>query len=183
MAATVRAPRGKARAMEALGQSFKGATAAMRRLRGRDTHRPDGLSHAQYQVLFELLRAGELPAGELAAVTDVSPASMTQMLDRLADAGLVERVHSQKDRRSVAARLTDAGLAVCEQRRAAFEPLWREMLAGFTTSELQTAAVVLDQLAEFFERLQQSSENRQYVTAVRSGGATGRAGRAYRRSC
>ena len=42
--------------MEALGRSFKAATAAVRRLRGRDTHRPEALSHAQYQVLFELLR-------------------------------------------------------------------------------------------------------------------------------
>jgi DNA-binding MarR family transcriptional regulator len=83
---------------------------------------------------------------------------MTQMLDRLADAGLVERVRSEKDRRSVAARLTEAGRAVCEERRAALEPLWHEMLADFTASELQTAAAVLDRLTEFFERLGQSFE-------------------------
>jgi len=159
MAASLTPPRGKAQAIQALAQSFKGATAAMRRLRGRDTHRPGALSHAQYQVLFELLRRAELPAGELAAVVDVAPASMTQMLDRLADAGLVERVRSEKDRRSVAARLTDAGRAVCEERRAALEPLWREKLAGFTASELHTAAAVLDQLTELFEQLGQSSEN------------------------
>jgi DNA-binding MarR family transcriptional regulator len=158
MASTVAPPRGKARAMEALAQSFKGATAAMRRLRGRDTHRPGALSHAQYQVLFELLRRGELPAGGLAAVADVSPASMTQMLDRLGDAGLVERVRSETDRRIVGARLTDAGRAVCEERRAALEPLWREMLAEFTASELHTTAAVLDRLAELFERLGQSSD-------------------------
>jgi DNA-binding MarR family transcriptional regulator len=144
--------------MEGLAQSFKAATAAMRRLRGRETHRPDALSHAQYQVLFELLRRGELPAGGLAAVADVSPASMTQMLDRLADAGLVERVPSAKDRRVVGARLTEAGRAVCEERRAALEPLWRDMLAGFTTSELHTAAAVLEQLTALFERLGESSE-------------------------
>jgi DNA-binding MarR family transcriptional regulator len=153
MAASVAPPRGKAQALEELGASFKAATGAMRRLRGRDTHRPDALSHAQYQVLFELLRRGELPAGGLAAVADVSPASMTQMLERLGDAGLVERVRSETDRRVVAARLTDAGRAVCEERRAALEPLWREMLAGFTTSELHTAAAVLEQLTAFFERL------------------------------
>jgi DNA-binding MarR family transcriptional regulator len=158
MAPTVTAPRGKPQAMEDLGHSFRGATAAMRRLRGRDTHRPGGLSHAQYQVLFALLRAGEVPAGELAAMADVSPASMTQMLDRLADAGLVERVRSEQDRRCVAARLTDAGLAVCEERRAAFEPLWREMLTGFTTSELRNAAAVLDRITEFFDRLQDGPE-------------------------
>lgn len=158
MAASTARPRGKAQAMEALGQSFKGAIAAVRRLRGRDTHRPGALSQAQYQVLFEL-RAGELPAGELAAVADVSPASMTQMLDRLADAGLVERVRSEKDRRIVGAQLTAAGRAVCEQRRAALEPLWREMLADFTASELHTAAAVLDRLTELFERLGQSSDD------------------------
>src|SRR5204863_9079495 len=119
--------------------------AAVRRLRGRDTHHPGALSHAQYQVLFELLRRGELPAGGLAASTGVSPASMTQMLDRLADAGLVERVPSTEDRRVVVVRLTDRGQEACEHRRAAMEPLWNEMLAGFTPGELRTAAAVLDQ--------------------------------------
>jgi DNA-binding MarR family transcriptional regulator len=159
MPASVAPPRGKAQAREALAQSFKAATAAMRRLRGRDTHRPGALSHAQYQVLFELLRRGELPAGGLAAVADVSPASMTQMLDRLGDAGLVERVRSDEDRRVVGARLTEAGRAVCEERRAAIEPLWQETLAGFTATELCTTAAVLDGIAELFERLGQSSED------------------------
>jgi DNA-binding MarR family transcriptional regulator len=145
--------------MEALAHAFKRATAASRRMRGRDTHRPEGLSQAQYQVLFELLLRGPLPGGALAAVADVSPASMTQMLDRLADAGLVERVRSETDRRIVGARLTAAGRAVCEERRAALEPLWREMLAGFTASELHTAAAVLDRLTELFDRLGQRSEN------------------------
>jgi DNA-binding MarR family transcriptional regulator len=139
--------------MDALAQSFKGALAAVRRLRGRETHRPGALSQAQYQVLFELLRAGELPAGELAAVADVSPASITQMLDRLAEAGLVQRVRSEQDRRIVVSRLSPAGRTVCEQRRAAIEPLWREMLQGFTASELRTAAAVFDRITELFERL------------------------------
>jgi DNA-binding MarR family transcriptional regulator len=139
--------------MDTLARSFKAAMAAVRRLQGRDTHRPGALSQAQYQVLFELLRAGELPAGELAAVADVSPASMTQMLDRLADGGLVERVRSEQDRRIVVSRLSPAGRAVCEQRRAAIEPLWRDMLQSFTAGELHTAAAVLDRLTELFERL------------------------------
>ena len=144
--------------MEALGQAFKGATAAMRRLRGRDTHHRDALSHAQYQVLFELLRGGELPTGALAAVTEVSAASMTQMLDRLVEADLVVRVRSETDRRVVGVRLTDAGRQACEARRAALEPIWREMLDGFTASELRTASAVLDRLTEFFERLEQANE-------------------------
>lgn len=158
MAAAVTSSRSRAQAMQAVGQSFKGAMAAVRRLRGRDTHRPGALSHAQYQVLFELLRCGALPAGELATVVEVSPASVTQMLDRLADAGLVERVRSEEDRRIVVSRLSAAGRSVCEQRHAALEPLWREMLADFSASELETAAAVLDRLSELFERLAQGDE-------------------------
>jgi DNA-binding MarR family transcriptional regulator len=138
--------------MAAVAHAFKRAAAAARRRRGRDTHRTEGLSHAQYEVLFELLGRGPLPAGALAAVADVSPASMTQMLDRLADSGLVERLRLDTDRRIVEASLTDAGRAACEQRRAALEPLWREMLADFTAEEMQTAAAVLDRLTELFER-------------------------------
>jgi DNA-binding MarR family transcriptional regulator len=144
--------RARAQALEALGQSFRHALAAARRLRGRETHRSGALSQAQYQVLFELL-GGELAASELAAVAEVSPASMTQMLDRLADAGLIERARSHEDRRIVAARLTDAGRAACEQRRAAYEPLWRDALSDFDASELRTAAIVLDRITEMFERL------------------------------
>ncbi len=143
-------------AMEALAQSFKGAFAAVRRLRGREPQRPGELRHAQYQVLFELLRAGEMSSGELATVVDVTPASITEMLDRLADAGLVERLRSEHDRRVVRISLTDAGRALCEERHAQIEPLWHEQLSQYTPDELRTAAAVLDSLGELFERMCES---------------------------
>ena len=37
---------------EQLARSFKAAMAAVRRLRGRETHRPGELSDAQYSLLF-----------------------------------------------------------------------------------------------------------------------------------
>jgi DNA-binding MarR family transcriptional regulator len=127
--------------------------AAVRRLRGRDSHRPGELSFAQYQLLFELARYGELPAGELALCADLAPASVTQMLDQLAVRGLVERVRSERDRRIVVSRLTDAGRERCEQRHARFEPLWREAMSDFSIAELHTATLVLERLSELFERL------------------------------
>jgi DNA-binding MarR family transcriptional regulator len=140
-------------AMEDVGRAFKEASAAVRRLRGRDAHHPCDLSHAQYSVLFELLRRGELPAGELAAVAGVSPASMTEMLDRLADAGLVERSRSDRDRRVVVCRLTGGGRERCEAHRAKVEPLWTEALSAYSVEELAAAAAVLDSLRGLFDRL------------------------------
>jgi hypothetical protein len=62
---------------EQFGHSFKTAMAALRRLRGRETHRPGELSYAQYGLLFGLAAGGALSAGELALAADVSPASAT----------------------------------------------------------------------------------------------------------
>lgn len=152
----VAATSSRAEAMEALSHAFRGAFAAVRRLRGRDSHRPCELSHAQYQVLFELFRSGELPAGELATLAEMSPASITEMLDRLTEAGLVERGRSERDRRVVVCSLTEAGRAKCEERHAQIEPLWKQALAGYSAEELAVAAGVLESLRGLFDRLAES---------------------------
>ena len=143
----------RAQAIQALARSSKLSAAAVRRLSGRAPC-GDGaaLSHAQYLVLFELL-GGDLSAGALATTADVSPASMTQMLDRLAHAGLLERTRSERDRRIVTAHLTDAGRAACEARREEIAPLWQDMLADLTIEQMQTATVVLERLTEIYDRM------------------------------
>jgi DNA-binding MarR family transcriptional regulator len=143
----------RAEAMTALGRAFKGAFAASRRLRGRESHRTGDLSHAQYQVLFELFQTSDRSAGELAAASDLSPASMSEMLDRLADAGLVTRARSETDRRVVTCRLTDAGRGRCEQRHAQIEPVWNEMFSRYSAEELRIATAVFETMRAFFERL------------------------------
>ena len=140
----------RAEALEELGRSFKGVMGAVRRLRGRETHRPGELSFAQYSLLFGLGDGGELSVRELALTADLAPATVTQMLDSLEAAALVERVRSQRDRRVVLISLTERGAQLVATRRARFEPLWREALAEFDEDELLTAASVLDRLREMF---------------------------------
>jgi MarR family transcriptional regulator, organic hydroperoxide resistance regulator len=136
-----------------LGRSFKGAMAAVRRLRGRETRRPGELSDAQYTLLFGLREHSELSARELADLADLSPATTTEMLDGLTSAGLVVRVRSERDRRVVLTSLTDRGRALVEERHARYEPRFRAALAGFSDDELLSAAAVMDGLREFFEEL------------------------------
>ena len=149
---TVRAP-DRAVTLEDLGRAFKAVTAALRRLRGRETHRPGELSYAQHSLMFSLAEGDELPAGELAVAADLSPATVTQMLDGLANAGLVRRVRSERDKRVVLVSLTDRGRDVVDARRALLEPRWRAALAGFGDDELRTAAAVLGQLRTMFDEL------------------------------
>jgi DNA-binding MarR family transcriptional regulator len=136
-----------------LGRDLQGALAAARRLRGRETQRGGEVAHAQYALLFELAERGELAAGELAAAAELAPATVTGMLDHLAEAGLVVRTRSERDRRLVVSRLTDAGRARVAARRARLEPLWNAALVDFDARDLAAATAVLDRLRTFFETL------------------------------
>lgn len=138
-------------AQEQVGRSFKTAMASMRRLRGRETHHPGELSYAQYGLLFGLAESGKLSARELACAADLAPATVTQMLDGLAAAGLVHRVRSERDKRVVLTSLTERGEALVGERRARFEPRWRAALAEFSDEQLCVAADVLDRLAAMFD--------------------------------
>jgi DNA-binding MarR family transcriptional regulator len=136
-----------------LGLAFKRAMVAVRKLRGRETHRHDHISYAQYGLLFGLAGARERSARELADQVDLSPATVAQMLDHLEAAGLVERTRSADDRRVVLSTLTERGAAVVAERQAQMEPRWRAALEGFTEPELAAAARVLDRLADYFDAL------------------------------
>jgi DNA-binding MarR family transcriptional regulator len=139
--------------------AFKGAMGAVRRLRGRDTHRPGELSYAQFGLLFGLLAAGgELSASELAGCADVSPGTATQMLDGLATAGLVARRRSELDRRSVLVSLTPRGHDLVAERKARYQGRWDEALAQFSAAELNVAATVLDSMRALFGELALDAE-------------------------
>jgi DNA-binding MarR family transcriptional regulator len=146
-------------ALTDLGTAFKGAMAAVRRLRGRDTQRPGELAFAQYQLLFGLAGHGELSTSELAITADLAPATVTQMLDSLVAMGLVERKRSERDRRIVTCSLTPSGERVVAARRKRYEGRWNAALAEFSTRELATAAAVLDRLKMLFEEIDAEATN------------------------
>jgi DNA-binding MarR family transcriptional regulator len=140
-------------AAEQVARSFKRAMAAVRRLRGRETHRPGELTDAQYSLLFCLRDQSDMSVRDLAYAADVSPASVTEMLEGLGGAGLVERHRSDRDRRVVLTSLTEGGRGLVEERRARFEPRFRAALEPFSEDELAVAAVVLERLRDLFEEI------------------------------
>ena len=144
--------------LEALGAAFKGAVAAMRRMKGRETHRPGELSYAQYGLLFGLYDGGARSSRELAHAADISPATAAEMLDALAATGLVKRARSAADKRVVLTSLTDRGRGLVEARRAQFEPRWRAALDRFDDDDLLTAAAVLDAIRGLFDEVAEDSE-------------------------
>ncbi len=59
-----------------------------------------GISRAQWAVLIRIERCEGLKQTELAEALDLQPISLTRLLDRLADNGLIERRADPNDRRA-----------------------------------------------------------------------------------
>ncbi|MGA2469079.1 MAG: MarR family transcriptional regulator [Solirubrobacteraceae bacterium] len=146
-------------AVASFAAAFKRATGAVRRLRGRDTHRSDELSYAQFGLLFGLAENGEMSASELAGCADVAPGTATQMLDHLDAAGLIARTRSGEDRRIVLVSLTQRGSEVIAARQAQYDAHWRAGFAGFSAAELQSAAAVLEATRTLFDELERDAEH------------------------
>lgn len=150
--------RERTEAIEAVGRAFKGALAAVRRLRGRESHHPEELSYAQFGLLFGLGDGGAKSSRELAFAADISPATAAEMLDGLAASGLVERSRSEDDKRIVLTSLTERGRALIQARRARYEPRWRAALEQFSDEELLNTANVLEALRRMFDEFADCDE-------------------------
>lgn len=73
-----------------------------------------GITGPQALVLKFLITGEPLPVGELARGVNLSQATVTDILDRLAGRGLVQRVRSEADKRRVLVTSTAAGKEVAE---------------------------------------------------------------------
>ncbi|MGO4737861.1 MarR family winged helix-turn-helix transcriptional regulator [Bosea sp. 2KB_26] len=76
-----------------------------------------GLNSASFDVLATLRRSGppySLSPGDLLATMMITSGTLTNRIDQLEKAGLVERTHNPEDRRSFIISLTERGFATIE---------------------------------------------------------------------
>ena len=113
--------------------------------------RPVGdLTFSQLSALTSLQLAGALTPRELADVERVQPPTMTKIVGKLEDRGLVERTPHPTDRRQVILAATEQGRAVYAQfERARNEWLARQLaeLSPDQRDTLARAAEILQQVA------------------------------------
>ena len=82
--------------------------ARLMRKRFEQNARDLGLTRSQGQVLVHLANNEGIHQGALAEKLDVEPITLTRILDRLEEAGLIERLLYRQDRRVRLLRLTQA---------------------------------------------------------------------------
>ncbi|HEX8621723.1 MAG TPA: MarR family transcriptional regulator [Allosphingosinicella sp.] len=94
-----------------------------------------GVTRAQWRVLAWLGREDGMRQVDLAEGLDVEPITLCRMIDRLAEAGLVERRPDEEDRRAWRIHLTPAAGPVIEKLRALAAEFLEEALEGVSEAD------------------------------------------------
>ena len=94
-----------------------------------------GLSPAQASALGAVNRLGSPTLGELAAIEQVQPPTMTRIVATLTDSGMVTRVTDVADRRSARVRITPAGKRSLERIRTLKNAFLTRRLADLSPTE------------------------------------------------
>jgi MarR family transcriptional regulator, transcriptional regulator for hemolysin len=116
-----------------------------------------GSTRAQWAVLVRLERFEGLKQSDLAEMLDLQPITLTRLLDRLCDCGLIERRSDPNDRRAKRLFLTPAARPLLEQLSVLGEELMGTALAGV---ERESVERMVAQLAIVKENLRQAIQQR-----------------------
>jgi MarR family transcriptional regulator, organic hydroperoxide resistance regulator len=130
--------------------------AADRRLRGRDHSRPGELTFAQLRTIAALGREREMTAGQLAKSAELTPATVTSILDQLETANIVERRRSTEDRRVCNVALTPEGWELLERKLAVWQGLWSDRMSRFSDKEIETASAILHEVTGILDTVASS---------------------------
>lgn len=106
-----------------------------------------GLTGPQARLLLSLARNPHENQVFYAERLDIEPITLTRILDRLEDAGWVERQIDPADRRARIPHLTDKSHGIVTRLRDIVEGLSDEMLDGFDTAERKAFAQMLERIA------------------------------------
>jgi len=124
-----------------------------------------GISRAQWTVLLRLDRSEGLKQSELAEILDLQPISLTRLLDRLAENGLIERRPDPNDRRANRLYLTPAARPLLKQLAALGEDMMEIVLQNVDAAAqerlLRDLGVIKDNLRAAIGRNASSNSNNQ----------------------
>jgi DNA-binding MarR family transcriptional regulator len=139
-------------APEALAARLRLVNARLaRRVRREALGTGDDLTASRLSALATIEDCGPITLGELAALEQVQPPSMTRIVGRLEEHGLAEREVDPRDRRVARVQITEAGrnvLARSRTRKTAFLARRVGRLSPHERRALADALPVLEQLID-----------------------------------
>ena len=112
-----------------------------------------GMTRAQWAVLLRLERREGLKQSDLADDLDIQPITLTRLVDRLCDSGLIERRPDPADRRAKRLYLTPAARPLLDRIATQVEELAETVLAGVDPAAV---GIMLTQLGLARDNLKQA---------------------------
>lgn len=120
-------------------------------LHSKQLNKTSGLTGPQLLIMIEVSQTDGITASRIAQNVNLSPATVTNILDRLENRNLVDRVRSQLDKRRVSLYLTESGKELLAN---APQPLQGHFIEKFTAlneweqsqllSSMQRIAAMMD---------------------------------------
>nr|WP_278003683.1 MarR family transcriptional regulator [Nodosilinea sp. TSF1-S3] len=114
-------------------------------------HGKPQLSLSQLRVLYFLRRRSQSSLSEVADYLDVTRPTMSAMVERLVQRGLVNRVSNPTERRRIVLTLTAAGEAEMARVYDATLQTVADRLAGLSETQLQQVQAGLAILSDLFD--------------------------------
>lgn len=124
-------------------------TARLFRRELNDRMRHSGVTALQWRLLAYLARNEGTNQIKLADFLEVEPITLSRMIDRLADAGMLSRRRDPDDRRAWCLYLEEKSLPLIDELRAASSLLAESAQEGLNVEERK-------QLADLVERMRQN---------------------------
>jgi MarR family transcriptional regulator for hemolysin len=112
-----------------------------------------GMTRAQWQVLSRLERSEGLKQSELAEMLDLQPITLTRLVDRLCENGLIERRADPTDRRAKRLYLTEEARPLMDRLAVLGEEVMGEVLAGLDGNDV---TLMLTKLGRAKENLREA---------------------------
>ena len=117
----------------------------------KELNRRYSISSAQLNCLLALFENGPLPPSQVAKYMMVKSSTVTGVVDRLEQKGLVERVRNSPDRRVITIQLTKAGKNLTAN---APPPIQRKIVTGLrnlSQKEIESIALALSKLSDMLD--------------------------------
>ena len=110
-----------------------------------------GLTTAQLLILQSIQNMGEVSIGEISKKISLSQATVTSILDRLVDKGLVYRERSTEDKRKVHAYLTEDALALIKDAPAPLQEQFTKQFEALNDWEKSMMISSLQRIAQMMD--------------------------------
>ena len=107
-----------------------------------------GVTRAQWKVLFKLTRTPGLRQVELADMLDLEPITLCRIVDRLEEAGLVERSRDPDDRRAWRLHVTAKAQPLIDKLQKIGAELVEQAFTGIDPQDIETTRKVLARVRE-----------------------------------